>query len=182
MGDVVIMYTEFSLQGTNIKAQQSSSWTYLQKSPSKITQTILLFWFLHMVPTHLNNNNNNNIIIIIIFRIFFGFDSCIWYLPIYYLYLYFPIYKTWCKEYNIKHIKWRERHISPPECAGQFVKDVFSFFSFFSFFLVFWGCAVIRNCTKPMTGIREVLSVGDHGSQISSTWFWYIIAVFFFFF
>jgi hypothetical protein len=25
MGDVVIMYTEFSLQGTNIKAQQSSA-------------------------------------------------------------------------------------------------------------------------------------------------------------
>jgi hypothetical protein len=95
----------------------------------------LLFWFLHMVPTHLNI-----IIIIIIIINFFSefflvlilaygtYPFIIYYL---YLYLYFPIYKTWCTEYNIKHIKWRERHISPPECAGQFVKDVFFFFFFF---------------------------------------------------
>jgi hypothetical protein len=45
------------------------------------------------------------------------------------------------------------------------------FFFFFSFFVVFRGCVVIRNCTRPMTGIREVPSVDAHGSQISSTWF-----------
>jgi hypothetical protein len=60
-----------------------------------------------------------------------------------------------------------QRDISPPDHAGQFVKDV----PFFFLILGFQGCAVIRNCTKPLAGIREVPSVDDHGSQISSTWF-----------